>query len=128
VTFGPTDRVKFAKAALAVCDDPSGTPPPVPAKRLITIDPDDPDSIARGWETYKNVAAIRNADPETRQDIVRLLPYLAPEVRAEIERVIDDVPPITILREPGLFAALVTANHRGCSSGCTARSEAGRVA
>jgi hypothetical protein len=127
VTFGPilpADRVKFAKAALAVCDDPSGTPPPVPAKRLITIDPDDPDSIARGWSEVQRVMEIRRAEPETRQDIVRLLPYLAPEVRAEIERVIDDVPPIVILRVPELFEALAEANRPGCMR----RSEVGRVA
>lgn len=96
--------------------------------RRIEIDLDNPDSIARGWAEAEQVLTIRAIDPETRADLVRLTPLLDPETRAEIERLIDEVPPITILREPSLFAALVAANHRGCSSGCMARSGASRAA
>jgi hypothetical protein len=96
--------------------------------RVVEIDLDDPNSIATGWAAVERVFAIRNADPETRQDLVRLMPLLDDEARDEIARVIDEVPPITILREPSLFAALVAANHRGCSSGCMARSGASRAA
>jgi hypothetical protein len=133
MTFGPippADRVKFAKATLAMHDGPPALPASAPrvVRGRIEINLDDADDVARAWSEVERVMEIRRAEPETRQDIVRLLPYLDEGTRAEIERLIDEVPPITILREPGLFAALVTANHRGCSSGCMARSEASRVA
>jgi len=131
VTFGPidaADRPRLARAVLAMHAAPAEAPSPVPAKRLVTLDPDDPDDVARAWEMFEKVFRISGADPKTRADIFRLLPYLDPETRAEIERLIDEVPPITILREPSLFAALVAANHRGCSSGCMARSGASRAA
>jgi predicted phosphoribosyltransferase len=92
--------------------------------RVVEIDLDDPNSIATGWAAVERVFAIRNADPETRQDLVRLMPLLDEGTRAEIERVIDDVPPIVILRVPELFEALAEANRPGCMR----RSEVGRDA
>ncbi len=98
----------------------------VASTRTLTIDLDDADSIARGWAAAERVLTIRAVDPELRRDVVRLLPLLDDETRAEIERLIDEVPPLTILREPSLFEALVAANHRGHGPGCMACPEASR--
>jgi hypothetical protein len=95
--------------------------------RVVTLDLDDANDVARAWAEVERVLTIRNAEPETRQNIERLLPLVDDEARAEIERVLDDVPPIVILRVPELLAALVEANHREQGPGCMARSEVGRA-
>ena len=117
MTFGPidaADRPRLAPAVLAMHAAPAEAPSPVPVKRLITLDPNDPDDVARGWEMFEKVFRIRGADPETRANIVRLLPLLDDTTADEIRAVLDEVEPIVILRDPELFEALAEANRPGC--------------
>jgi hypothetical protein len=131
VTFGPidpADRVRLARSALVAYDGPSTLPAPAAraVRGKVVIDLDDADSIARGWAEAERVLTIRDADPELRQDIERLLPLLDDATADEIRAVLDELEPMMVLRL--FFAALVEANHRGCSSGCMARSGASRAA
>ncbi len=131
MTFAPisrADRVKFAKATLAMHDGPPALPASAAraVRGKVVIDLDDADSIARGWAEAERVLTIRDADPELRQDIERLLPLLDDATADEIRAVLDELEPMMVLRL--FFAALVEANHRGCSPGCLARVEVNRDA
>jgi hypothetical protein len=71
VTFAPippADRVKFAKATLAMHDGPSALPAFAPrvVRGRIEINLDNADDVARAWSEVERVLAVRATDPELR--------------------------------------------------------------